>query len=171
MMLVKAPILRGNYSVLEIGRYLAKRNEFVPFLVGGAANPGRETALDLHGGSRRVNPSHSHKEQRRKRPKKQCAGDKPSNKEPEGPPPNRGLLGRRGGCRRRSHISEYSRCHNAAMGNLARIYFGVADDSSTIGTKFRANLDRSVRSCCQVADRVSDLLLPELVHVKCDLSV
>ena len=71
MMLVKARILCGDYRMLEIGRYLAERNEFVSFPIGGVVNPGLQTAFGLHGGGRRVDPPEGHKKQRGKQPKKQ----------------------------------------------------------------------------------------------------
>jgi len=45
MVLVEATVLRGDYSVLEIGRDLAERNEFVVFTIRFALNPGLNAAL------------------------------------------------------------------------------------------------------------------------------
>ena len=93
MMPVKARILGGNDSVLEIGRDSAKRNEFVPFLIRRVLKPGLQSALDVHRGCRWVDPSDGNKQQRRKRPKKQRADDKPSNQRPEETLPNWRLSG------------------------------------------------------------------------------
>ncbi len=79
MVLVEARILRGDDSVLEMGRNLAERNEFVAFLIRLVVNPGLHAALDVQGGGRRVDPARGHKEQGGKRPIKYHADDKPSN--------------------------------------------------------------------------------------------
>jgi hypothetical protein len=103
MVLVEVRVLCGDYSVLEIGRDLAERNEFVAFAIRRVVNPGLQAALDVHRGCRWVDPPGGHKDQRGKRPKKHRANDKPSNKGPEEARPNRGL----GACVWLfSHISE-----------------------------------------------------------------
>jgi len=71
MVLVETRVLSGDYSVLEIGRYLAEPNEFVAFLIRRAMNPGLHAALDVHRGCRWVDPPGGHKKQHGKRPKKQ----------------------------------------------------------------------------------------------------
>jgi hypothetical protein len=48
VVLIEARILRGNYSMLEIGRDLAERNEFVAFVTGSVVNPGLQPALHVH---------------------------------------------------------------------------------------------------------------------------
>jgi hypothetical protein len=45
-------VLCGDYSVLEIGRDLAERNEFVAFAIRRVVNPGLQAALDVHRGCR-----------------------------------------------------------------------------------------------------------------------
>jgi hypothetical protein len=80
MVLVEARVLRGYDSVLEIGRDLAQRNEFVAFVIWRVVNPGLQAALDVHRGCRRVDPPGSHKDQRGMRPKNHNTNDKPSNK-------------------------------------------------------------------------------------------
>jgi hypothetical protein len=48
MVLVEARVLRGDYSVLEIGRDLAERNEFAALVIRSVMNPGLNVALDVH---------------------------------------------------------------------------------------------------------------------------
>ena len=50
MVLVEVRVLCGDYGVLEIGRDLAERNEFVAFVIGSVVNPGLQPALDVHRG-------------------------------------------------------------------------------------------------------------------------
>jgi hypothetical protein len=103
MVLVEVSVLGGDYSVLEIGRDLAERNEFVAFAIRHVVNPGLQAALDVHRGCRWVDPPRGHKDQHGKRPKKHHADEKPSNKGSEEARPMRGL----GECIRHcSHISE-----------------------------------------------------------------
>ena len=103
IVLVEARVLCGDYSVLEIGRDLAERNEFVAFVIRRLANPGLQPALHVHRRCRWVDPPGGHKRQRGKRPEKHHADDEPSNKESEEPRPRRGL----GLCvRHGNHISE-----------------------------------------------------------------
>ena len=83
MVLVETRVLSCDYSVLEIGRDLAERNEFVAFLIRRAMNPGLHAALDVHRGGRWVDPPGSHKDQQSKRPKKRHSDEKPSNEESE----------------------------------------------------------------------------------------
>jgi hypothetical protein len=64
MVLVEVRVLRGDYSVLEIGRNLAERNEFVVLVIRRVVNPGLQSALDVHRGRRWVNPPRGYKEQR-----------------------------------------------------------------------------------------------------------
>jgi hypothetical protein len=47
MVLIKARVLRGDYGMLEFGRDLAERNEFVVFVVRSAVYPGLQVALDV----------------------------------------------------------------------------------------------------------------------------
>jgi len=56
VMLIEARILRSNYCVLEIGRDLAERNEFVAFMIRSAMNPGLQVALDVYCGCWRIDP-------------------------------------------------------------------------------------------------------------------
>src|ERR1700688_1555390 len=103
MVLVEVRVLRGDYSVLEIGRDLAERNEFVAFAIRRVVNPGLYAALEMHRGCRWVDPSSRHKDQRGKRPKKHHADDKPSKEGSEEACPKECL----GLCVRHcSHISE-----------------------------------------------------------------
>ncbi|MFZ0861000.1 MAG: hypothetical protein WCA27_14575 [Candidatus Sulfotelmatobacter sp.] len=50
MVLVEVRVLRGDNSVLKIGRDLAERNEFVAFMIRSVVNPGLQPALDVHCG-------------------------------------------------------------------------------------------------------------------------
>jgi hypothetical protein len=50
IVLVEARVLRGDYSVLEIGRDLAERNEFVAFVIRRVLNPCLQAALDVDRG-------------------------------------------------------------------------------------------------------------------------
>jgi hypothetical protein len=59
MMLIEAPVLGGDDSVLKIGRNLTEGNESVLLLIGRAVNPGLNAALHLQHGGRRVNPTDS----------------------------------------------------------------------------------------------------------------
>jgi len=79
MMLVEARVFRGDDSVLEIGRDLAQRNEFVSFVIPRVVNPCLQAALDMHRGGRWVDPPGSHKDQHSKRPKKWDSDENPSN--------------------------------------------------------------------------------------------
>lgn len=79
MMLVEARVFRGDDSMLEIGRDLAQRNEFVMFVIGRVVNPCLHAALQVHRGSRWVDPPGSYKDQHGKRPKKRHSDEKPSN--------------------------------------------------------------------------------------------
>jgi hypothetical protein len=103
MVLVEARVLRGDYCVLEIGRDLAEGNEFVAFAIRRVVNPGLQAALDVHRGSRWVDPPGGHKDQRGKRPKKHHSEDKPSTQGSEEALSKRDLGVR---VRRCSHISE-----------------------------------------------------------------
>jgi hypothetical protein len=103
MVLVEVRVLCGDYSVLEIGRDLAERNEFVAFAIRRVANPSLQAALDVHRGCRWVDPPGGHKDQRGKRPKKHHADDKPANKGPEEARPKPGLGVRVRHC---NHVSE-----------------------------------------------------------------
>ena len=104
MVLVEARVLRRDYSVLEIGRDLAERNECVAFAIRRVVNPGLQAALDVHRGCGRVDPPCGQKDHRGKRPKKHHADDKPSNKGSDEGLPKEGL----DACVQRcSHISEY----------------------------------------------------------------
>src|SRR6267378_7723457 len=91
MVLVEVRVFCGDYSVLEIGRDLAERNELVAFAIRRVMNPGLQAALDVHRGCRWVDPSCGQKDQRGNRPKKHHADDKPSNKGSEEARPQRGL--------------------------------------------------------------------------------
>jgi hypothetical protein len=98
MVLIEARILRGNDCVLQIGRDLVERNECVAFAIGCVVNPGLHAALDVYRGCRWVDPPGGHKEQRGKRPQKQDADDKPSDKSSKGrsqkaPGTRRGCVG------------------------------------------------------------------------------
>ena len=50
MVLVEARVLRGDNSVLQIGRNLAERNESVAFMMRSVVNPGLQPPLDVHCG-------------------------------------------------------------------------------------------------------------------------
>src|ERR1700734_1349055 len=64
MVLVEAPVFRGDDSVLKIGRDLTERNEFVAFTVRCLVNPSLHAALDVHCSGRWIDPPGSQKEQR-----------------------------------------------------------------------------------------------------------
>jgi hypothetical protein len=103
MVLVEVRVLRGDYSVLEIGRDLAERDEFVPFAIRFVVNPGLQAALDVHRSCRWVDPAGGHQDERGERPKKRQTNDKPSDPGPEGTCP-KWVLGVR--ARHCSHVSE-----------------------------------------------------------------
>jgi hypothetical protein len=103
MVLVEVGVLCGDYSVLEIGRDLAERNEFVAFAIWRVVNPGLQAALDVYRGCRWVDPPGGYKDQRGKRPKKHYSDDKVSNQGSEETRPKHDLGAR---VRRCSHISE-----------------------------------------------------------------
>jgi len=103
MVLVKPRVLGRDDSVLEIERDLAERNESVVFLIRLVVNPGLQTALDVDGGGRWVDPPEGHKGNRGKRPKCNDNDDKPLKKGPEKTFPARCP---RGFAERFSHISE-----------------------------------------------------------------
>jgi hypothetical protein len=88
MVLVEVRVLRGDYSVLDIGRDLAERNELA-FAIRRVVNPGLQAALDVHRGCRWVDPPGGHEDQRGKRPKKHRSDDKPTNKGSEEALPKR----------------------------------------------------------------------------------
>ena len=94
MMLVKARVFRGDDRVLEIGRDLDQRDEFVPFVIRRVVNPRLQAAFQVHRGGRWVDPPGSHEEQRSKRPKKRHSDEKASNEGSERDFPMRSL----GGC-------------------------------------------------------------------------
>ena len=91
MMLVEARVLRGDNSMLEIGRDMAQWNEFVSFVIRRMVSPGLQAALHVHRGARWVDPPGSHKDQYSKRPKKRPSDEKPSNEGSERDFPKRGL--------------------------------------------------------------------------------
>jgi len=93
MMLIKARIFRSDDSMPEIGRDSAQPNEFVMFVIRRVVNPGLHAALHVHRRGRWVDPSGSHKDQRRKRPKNRGTDEKPSNEGSERASPERGLGG------------------------------------------------------------------------------
>jgi len=92
VVLVEARVLGGDDSVLEVGRDLAERNEFVAFLIGLVMNPGLQAALDMHRGCGWVDPSGGDKGERGERPEKDYGDDKPSNERPEKALAERGLV-------------------------------------------------------------------------------
>jgi hypothetical protein len=102
MVLVEVRVLSGDYSMLEIGRDLAERNEFVLFAIRLVETPGLQAALDVHRCRLWVDPPGCHKDERGKRPKKHHA-DEPSNKGSEEARPKRGARVRFGDF---SHVSE-----------------------------------------------------------------
>ena len=83
MVLVEARVFRCDYSVLEIGRDLAERNECVAFMIGSVVNPSLQSALHVHRGCRWVDPPAGQEDQHGKRPNKRHADDKRSNKRSE----------------------------------------------------------------------------------------
>ena len=82
-MLVEAPVLGGDDSMLKIGRDLAEGHEPVLLLIWRAVKPGLHTALHLQHGGWRVNPPGGDEKQRGKRPKGYQSNGKPSDKGPE----------------------------------------------------------------------------------------
>ena len=103
VMLVEACVFRGDDRMLEIGRDLAERNEFISDVIGRAVNPRLQAALHRHRGSRWVDPSGSHKYQRSENPKKRRSDDKPSKEGSKRDFPEQGLCGCVGILR---HVSE-----------------------------------------------------------------
>ena len=91
MMLVEARVFRGDDRMLEIGRDLAQRNEFVSFVIRRVVNPGLQAALHVHRGGRWVDPPGRYENQRSKRPKKRHSDEKPSNEGPEKTSSTRGV--------------------------------------------------------------------------------
>jgi len=69
-MLVEAGVFRGDDGMLEIGRDLAERNEFVSLVIRRVVNPGFQVALQVYRGGRRVDPAGRNQEQGGERPKK-----------------------------------------------------------------------------------------------------
>src|SRR5579871_5956619 len=90
MMLIKTRVFGGDHSVLEIGRDSTQWNEFVTLVIRRVLNPGLQATLHVHSCSGWVDPSGSHEDQRRKRPKKRCSDQKPSNEGSEQSLPKRG---------------------------------------------------------------------------------
>src|ERR1700722_3082743 len=108
MMVVEARVFRGDDRMLEIGRDLAQRNEFVSFMIRRVVNPRLQAALHVHRGGWWVDPPGSHEHQNSNRPKKRHSDEQPSNEGSESAFPMRG---RRWGLRRCrlwnfSHTSE-----------------------------------------------------------------
>ena len=66
MVLVEVRVLCGDHRMLEIGRDLVERNEFVVFAIRRVVDPGLPAALDVHRGCRWVDPPGGHKDQRGK---------------------------------------------------------------------------------------------------------
>src|SRR6185312_16959599 len=85
VVLVEARVLRGNDSMLKVGRNLIKRNKFVAIAIRRTVSPGLQVSLNVYRGRRRVNPPGSHKDQRSKRPNQQQSNDDPSNNPPQQP--------------------------------------------------------------------------------------
>src|SRR5262249_9365029 len=79
VMLIEAAVFGSDDGVLEVGRDLAERDEFVPFVIRRVVNPGLPAALHVHSGGRGVDPTSGHKNQRSERPKKRHGDDQPSN--------------------------------------------------------------------------------------------
>ena len=77
VVLVEARILRGDHSVLKIGRDLAERNECGPFAIRRVVYPGLRATLDVQSGGRRIDPPRGHKRERGQRPKKHYGEAKP----------------------------------------------------------------------------------------------
>jgi len=110
MVMVEARVLRGDDSVLEVGRDLAERNELVAFAIRLVMNPGLHAALDVYCGCGWVDPSSSHKGQRGKRPKKQHSDDKPSDEGPEEALATRRLSACGWSCSHRFRIIAWAGC-------------------------------------------------------------
>jgi hypothetical protein len=60
MVLIEARVFRGDDSVLEMGRDLAKGNEFVVFLIRRVVNPGLQAALNMNRGCGWIDPACGH---------------------------------------------------------------------------------------------------------------
>jgi hypothetical protein len=107
IVLIETRVLRGDDSVLKIGRYLAERNELVALAIRRAVKPGLQSALYVHRGRRRIDPPVRHEHQSGLRPdkgrEKQCANDDPRNKESKEARPCRRLCGHYGGL---GHVPE-----------------------------------------------------------------
>jgi len=77
VMLVKACILGGDDGVLQVGRDLAERNEFVTLLVGDIVEPGLYSPLHVDSGRGRVDPAEPDQQQRKERPQQERAEENP----------------------------------------------------------------------------------------------
>jgi len=77
MVLVEARVLGGDHGVLQMGRDLAERKEFIAFVIRSAVSPGLQAALDVHGGGRRVDPAGGDEDEGGNRPEKREADDDP----------------------------------------------------------------------------------------------
>jgi hypothetical protein len=80
VMLIKARIFCRDDSMLQIGRDLAQRNEFVSGVIRHVVSPGLQAALHVHRGGRWVDPPGGHEDQHSERPKQRYSEDTPSNK-------------------------------------------------------------------------------------------
>ena len=81
MVLVEASVFRGDHCMLEVGRDLVQRNEFVALAIRRLVNPRLQAALHVHRSCRWVDPPCRHQGQRRQRPKRHQADKQPSNKD------------------------------------------------------------------------------------------
>ena len=79
MMLVEAPIFRGDDRVLKIGRDLTERDKVVALTIWRLVNPGLQVTLDMHCSGRRVYPSGIYKEQHGEHPERRQTDGKPAN--------------------------------------------------------------------------------------------
>jgi hypothetical protein len=77
--LVEARVFGCNHGMLEIGRDLAERNEFIAFVIRSVVSPGLQAALDVHRGGGWVDPPGGEKKQRGERPNEHRTDGKPSN--------------------------------------------------------------------------------------------
>jgi hypothetical protein len=102
VVLIEAPVFRGDDRVLEIGRDLTEGNKFVALTIRRLVNQGLQATLDVHSGSQWIDPPGSQKEHRGEQPEKRHTDDEPWNKRSEQTLPKRAP----GVCLGFTHFSE-----------------------------------------------------------------
>ena len=105
VVLVEVGVFGGDDGVLEVGRDLAERNEFVALVVGLVMSPGLQAALDVDGGGGRIDPAEGRESERGEGPEKKYADEQALNEGTEGMRAGLAFGGRGRGC---GHASEYA---------------------------------------------------------------